>query len=347
MTTTTFPGDGYVLCSSEQDVLRAMGVLCQVEYLILDCEGRNLGREDGVLSLVCVGTPYDDVYVFDAVTLRRGTATMDALLDLLSNKAVIKIMWDGRMDYLEILLTFGIHIDGVLDLQIAEVVSRFAVRGETEDDHIRRLQNSFFGFTLVRSIPHMFKDVHLVIGMQKCLDMLGLGDRFQKDPVVQAMHSANQTHRWLERPLEPRLAAYAAQDIRLLGVLYDTFCKLGWILPSHRPGLVAHSARYVSLFQTREASVAYSRRRAWTVLPLDILDEPHGTLYPCGMCQRALSKHCFLLGSIGRLEYHHRYCRTCWVVCEKRREDVRSPDKWVPIWESLIDTPAYITSASR
>lgn len=308
--------------------------LREAEYLILDCEGQNLGREDGILSLVCVGTPHGEkVYVFDAVTLRTVTADMKTFLDLLSDESVIKIMWDGRMDYLEILLTFGIPLAGVLDLQIAEVVSRSTARGENDRDRLRRLQQGFFGFALVRSLSRHFDGLHLIMGMQKCLDMLGLGDQFQKDPVVQAMHSANQTHRWLERPLDPRLIAYAAQDIRLIGLLFDMFCVLGWILPAHVPGIVAQSSRYVPLFQTREASVAHDRRRAWVVLPLDILTEHRGTLYPCSVCLRVLSKSCFAIRKSGVGQLRHSFCRLCYIIAVRRGEPgVDVDEKWVPVW---------------
>ena len=40
---------------------------------------------------------------------------------------MLKVVWDGRMDYLEILSTYGVAIDGVLDLQVAEVVSRSTI----------------------------------------------------------------------------------------------------------------------------------------------------------------------------------------------------------------------------
>ncbi|KZT54189.1 hypothetical protein CALCODRAFT_457117 [Calocera cornea HHB12733] len=320
---------GHMLCCSEQDVRKAVKVLQRAAYLVLDCEGRNLGREDGVLSLICVGTPAGQVYLFDAVSMRVGV--MQLVLDLLCDEKVVKIMWDGRMDYLEILLGYGGALAGVLDLQIAEVVSRYTARAEKEDERLGRLQNSFFGSTLVRSLPVAFEGAHLVIGMQKCLDLLGLGEENKKDPVVQAMHANNQTHRWLERPLEPRLAAYAAQDIRLLALLYNTFGMLGWIFPEQLPGLMAQSARYIALFRTREASVAYSRRRAWTVLPLNILDAPMGTLFSCETCNRTLSKDSFLLGFVGLLAYRNRFCRVCWVVGEKRREDVRAADKWIRI----------------
>ncbi|KZT54187.1 hypothetical protein CALCODRAFT_409266, partial [Calocera cornea HHB12733] len=309
----------YVYCTTEEAVAAATAVLSGSEYVILDSEGQNLGRGDGKLSLVCIGTPHaDKIFVFDAVSVTKSVATAGGLTALLANENIRKVVWDGRMDYLEILLTWGVAIKGAVDLQIAEILSRAAVRGESDRRRLDRLEDGFFSSVDVIGNSKLFEGLHLVLGMQKCLEFLGLDKEFSKDPTVQAMHAANRTDRWMERPLSDRLIAYAAQDIKLLGKLYDTFEEKSWITASGLPKLAEISARYMTMFQTRSQSVSYGEKRIWIVLPLDILVTPSGRTYNCVFCNRSLSSACFEFEMSGRTLRRRPRCRLCHVVSMKR-----------------------------
>ncbi|EJT99432.1 hypothetical protein DACRYDRAFT_101489 [Dacryopinax primogenitus] len=315
----------YIYCTTEEAVAEATAVLTASEYVILDSEGQSLGRVDGKLSLVCIGTPHaGKIFVFDAVSVTKSIVASSGLAKLLEDESIRKVVWDGRMDYLEMLISWGVSMKGALDLQLAEIVSRGAVRGEQNSTRLYRLKDGFFSSLNVSGQAHLFEGLHLVLGMQKCLEQLDLDKEFTKDPYVQKMHKIGRSDRWMERPLSDRLIAYAAQDIKLLGKLYDTFQDKRWITPSGLSSLAQMSDRYLTMFQTRAQSVAYESRRIWIVLPLDILTTPTGRKHTCSYCSRSLSESCYEFDN-GRTR-RRPPCRLCHVVSMKRGASVNS---WV------------------
>lgn len=256
----------YTLCATPAAVVNAVAILAQSEYLVLDCEGKSIGDTDGVLSLVCIGTAgAERIFVFDALALTRTEPVMAPLLALLRNEAVRKVVWDGRQDFLEIMDNYGVRLGGVLDLQLAEVTSRSAVRGENERQRLYRLSSGYLSFKLVRERKKELGDVHLVIGLQKCLELAKLENAVGKDGLsirkllqplsesvaiflaadVVAMHKANGGVPWLERPLSTKLIQYAANDIYIIDLLYHYFLRNYWINPRNLPLLLAQSKRYV------------------------------------------------------------------------------------------------------
>jgi len=106
---------------------------------------------------------------------------MTPLLDLLKSERVRKVVWDGRQDFLEILDNYGVCLGAVLDLQLAEVTSRVAVRGESDKNRLQRLSSGYLSFRLVRENKEKLKDIHLVIGLQRCLELTRLENAVGKD----------------------------------------------------------------------------------------------------------------------------------------------------------------------
>jgi exonuclease 3'-5' domain-containing protein 1 len=164
----------YTLCTTGAHVQAALATLSQSEYLVLDCEGQELGKQGGALSLLAIGTAHgQDVFLFDVVKLRRKTPAIRALITLLGRADVHKVVWDGRMDAVAIRETYGATIAGVVDLQLAEIVSRFTVRGE---DERRRLGRLFFAIgRSVYSMASRYTDVHALLGLDKCLRTCEVG----------------------------------------------------------------------------------------------------------------------------------------------------------------------------
>jgi exonuclease 3'-5' domain-containing protein 1 len=172
----------YTLCSTPAAVTDAVAVLHLSEYLVLDCEGKDIGRTDGLLSVICIGTAHaEHIFVFDTLALTRSEPAMAPLLDLMKNERVCKVVWDGRQDFLEILDNYGVRLGGVLDLQLAEVTSRSAVRGEDDRRRLYRLSSGYLSFQLAKKIKKDLSDIHLVIGLQKCLELTRLQDTVGKD----------------------------------------------------------------------------------------------------------------------------------------------------------------------
>jgi len=103
------------------------------------------------------------------LAIRSFPEAMNDLRQFLS-QGIIKVVWDGRMDSIELFAALRVRLDKVLDLQVVEVISRKTVRGETDRRRTERLAQGRFGFRIVRENRESFRDLHLVVGMQKCLE---------------------------------------------------------------------------------------------------------------------------------------------------------------------------------
>jgi exonuclease 3'-5' domain-containing protein 1 len=123
----------FFLCVTSDDVAKAVDELAQSDYLILDCEGKDLGRQNGALSLISAGTGRGKIHLIDALSLDRSSSATWRFFDLLKHQQPRKIVWDGRMDFIELWSAYGISLGGVIDLQIAEMISRTRSRGEGEN----------------------------------------------------------------------------------------------------------------------------------------------------------------------------------------------------------------------
>jgi exonuclease 3'-5' domain-containing protein 1 len=159
----------FILCATDSDIQSALTAKRTSPYLVLDCEGQNLGTEGGTLALLSIGTASGrDVFLFEAVALARATPPMDELMALLGASDVTKIMWDCRMDAVA-LRQCGVSLAGVLDMQLAEVVSRAAALGEDEYRRLRRLR--FVDEEAPGKAATRYVGVHAVTGMDKCLSL--------------------------------------------------------------------------------------------------------------------------------------------------------------------------------
>ncbi|KAH7915527.1 ribonuclease H-like domain-containing protein [Hygrophoropsis aurantiaca] len=326
--------DNYLYCNKPGSINYALRYLQNSPYLILDCEGKDIGRTDGVLSLMCIGTANaEHIFVFDVIALRPFYALMVPLLDMLRNPLVHKIMWDCRNDFLEISGVYGIQIEGIIDLQLAEVESRRIFRGEKEWRREGRISagGRRLPVRVVKDDKDLFKDVHVVQGMDACLRECHLATG-AKDPEIVAMHRANGSVFWLERPLRRKLLVYASHDIQMLADLYSHFLEVDWITTRSIPLLLDQGARY--------AQAAYVQGRvseghvfgSSALLPLDVLKEPLGILAPCAGCRRMQSLHCFTLVKRGKQVktwLKSNICRICQIKTMMR--DVNYPLSWMQI----------------
>ena len=167
----------YTYCTTSRSVVEAVSILRCFSEIILDTEGKDIGSTDGALSIISVGTPdAGRIFLFDVIALCPGNSAtkIQPLLDLFSSSSHVKLMWDGRHDNVELWETFGCQLAKVLDLQIAELVSRWEVSKEGERQRTLRLQKGYFGFASVKKDPEAYEGMHLVSGMQKCVEMMGV-----------------------------------------------------------------------------------------------------------------------------------------------------------------------------
>lgn len=142
----------YTLCDTPEAASAAIAQLSSAALLFLDCEGRSIGSANGALSLIQVGAPnFRSAYLFDALVLPR--QSLQPLLELLAAENPKKVVWDGRMDYVELLHGTDTRLAGVLDLQLVDVASR-ALRGETDYRRLGRLGRLDFPVSEVQKLQH-------------------------------------------------------------------------------------------------------------------------------------------------------------------------------------------------
>lgn len=141
----------YTLCNSHESIDTAIGHLSRAHTVFLDCEGVNLGCAGGRLSLICLGTIVESksreeklhVFVIDVMAFKsKKNKSIRRVLDWLRRHEACKVVYDGRMDASEMHHWFKVDLDNVVDLQVADLLSRKR-RGEGTDAQMKRL------FTLV------------------------------------------------------------------------------------------------------------------------------------------------------------------------------------------------------
>ncbi|KIJ16209.1 hypothetical protein PAXINDRAFT_132818 [Paxillus involutus ATCC 200175] len=324
----------YTYCNDLSSVTYATRVLARSSFLIIDCEGKNLGGKYGVLSLMCIGTERaEEIFVFDVLALKacNPQTRLRPLMNILADPLVKKIMWDCRNDFLEILDEYGVALQGVLDLQLAEIESRTSVRGELEWKRTARLasRGRLLPLPLIKQNPNLFSGVHSLQGMDSCIRQAHLPTA-GKDPQVVAMHKTHGSAIWLERPLLSQLLQYAAHDIEMIGALYEHFKQQAWITRSNEGDLMDQSMRYAfSMYYQGRVSDDHVFGSC-SVLPLDILREPHGLTVPCQGCNRMQSLRCFTLNKQGRkIVARTNVCRVCQIKLLIKKFDY--PVTWVHV----------------
>ncbi|KAI6169794.1 ribonuclease H-like domain-containing protein [Pisolithus thermaeus] len=336
----------YVYCNDLPTVAYATRILAHSPVLIIDCEGRNIGALDGELSLMCIGTERaEQIFVFDVLALRPFKYRLFPLFCILANSAVKKIMWDCRNDFLEILSEYDVMLTSIVDLQLAEIQARTAVKKERDFQRILRFTwgSRPLPLRMVKQNSELFLGVHRLQGMDSCIREAKLPTT-GKDPDVVAMHKAVGSSIWLDRPLPPKLLAYAAHDIELIGTLYEHFKEISWITPANELLLVAQSMRYAySLFhQGRVASDDVFGPCA--VLPLDVLSDSFGHKVPCYGCHRMQSLSCYSVRKQGKKpQMRSNICRTCQI--KALMKETKYPIIWVAVsvFEIVYHVPPSLT----
>ncbi|KAH8112412.1 hypothetical protein DFH11DRAFT_1728596 [Phellopilus nigrolimitatus] len=227
----------YTLCTTLESVEQAVQVLSQAEYMILDCEGRELGCTTGAISLICLGTPHaQDIYILDMLSLAQDAHTLlfDTILSP-SENVKRKVVWDGRMDYTESFFTYGKPLENCLDLQLVDIASR-AARGERNERRLRRI--SRFDFPSQQAMKLQLAGVHVLNSMDRALKEHCVYGVPEKSNVVKDLHMNGFSDMWMTRPLREALLKYAADDIKRIAALYDRLLANGHLGPAKLPLLL-------------------------------------------------------------------------------------------------------------
>lgn len=150
------------------------------DTLIVDCEGNNLGTPSGTLSLITVRrlAPPSATYIFDAVAL--STTALNPIFNLLESPLTVKVLYDGRMDFACLFHDFGITMNNVLDMQLADIQSR-SERGERDNDRLERLYTAIPQYKIQSKGVGSFQQIHKLSGLVACIAEHGF-TQYQKLP---------------------------------------------------------------------------------------------------------------------------------------------------------------------
>ena len=167
------------LISTYEEVQIAAATLAKRSNLVLDIEGKNPGMADGVLSILSLGDPSTlKVYLFDALALGdKHNSLLSPLFALLRDKQITKLVWDGRGKFVEIADTYGVLIDGIVDVQLAEVMARppHKLDGSTRARQtISYFKSSNVIMTHIAEDPSILEGIHRVMHFEHCTGSVGL-----------------------------------------------------------------------------------------------------------------------------------------------------------------------------
>jgi exonuclease 3'-5' domain-containing protein 1 len=177
------------------------------ETIAVDCEGVELSRFGSVtLVNIAVRGP---VYLIDI--LKIDNAAYDrGLRSILEDKSINKLMFDCREDADALKHLYNVRLDGVLDVQLLEVMNRIIHRG----------------YTKIRSLNH-------------CLELFVSHETMLKVKLKGRSSMDQDNKLWEKRPLSEDMLKYASIDVLALFKLYDALCyrvvaKARWIAASER-----------------------------------------------------------------------------------------------------------------
>ncbi|GAW01746.1 3 -5 exonuclease and kh-i domain-containing protein [Lentinula edodes] len=262
----------FILCDTEASFSSAVSLLEPSSSLIIDCEGLDLGVNGGALSLVCIRSMAPQIsqnFLFDFVALSALRCSLQPLFSLLTSPTILKILYDGRMDFSALYHGYNMELVNVIDLELVDIKSRFT-RGETPEKHKQRLMRCF-SYKQVNNVrsAYKYKDVHVFQGLGSCLIEHGCKATSPKKHVDHEL--------WMTRPLPNEYLQYAAHDVEIIDALHSHFVQAGYI----DQDIPAQSQRFVSIWSDAPPQPG-NNYRSNPLLPLEIF-KPNAstTTFPC------------------------------------------------------------------
>ncbi|KAJ7636488.1 ribonuclease H-like domain-containing protein [Roridomyces roridus] len=300
----------YTLCNTPEKLTTALTTLQDAQILFLDCEGERLGVRGGKLSLISIGVPTHHqqlrVYLIDALAL--GGSGLRPIWSLLSSPDVRKVVFDGRMDQSAFYYSYNrVTMDNVVDLQLADVKSRWAFRGEKAKQRRARLV-PYLDYGEVNGNKLLYQDMHKLAGLQQVVREHGVVLQDHQNRMKMKAHFDHKN--WMKRPLGKKSLRYAANDITLIHAVCLDFTTKGYI----GEDLPAQSLRYTRMWIAGNQPRVNDEYKMHALLPLDILFAAEGEQRKrCKGCERELSKGCFSNKAWGGGESRRR-CLVCRAI---------------------------------
>jgi len=252
------------------------------------------------------------------------------------------------MDAIEVYHNFGTVFAPVLDMQLVEVLARKTALKESEKLRLRRLGERTGMWKRMKRDPELFAGVHVVTGMQACVERRLPQVIVHKDEKVKKLIFSEE-NLTLQRPFLRILRDYSAADIRLLGHIFNNFSD------SHQPFIPLEEAatiqtildlslRYVTRngLTARETGGKKESFRVGFLLLLDALTTPLASLIKCTTCDALLPLSGFQCkiynANANARRLRREQCRIC--VCGEEIRKIRKkkgktlvslPSSWVAL----------------
>ncbi|KAG5644547.1 hypothetical protein DXG03_008202 [Asterophora parasitica] len=248
----------YTFCNTASSVNAALDILQNCSIVAFDCEGRKLGSVGGKLSLISLRPlhPSTNAQNFIFEVLGRKRKSLLGVYTILESEDIQKVVFDGRKDYSCLIHDRRIRLRNVLDLQLADIKSRY-IRGERDAARLKRLEDCVERRELYKNL-HLYTSVHKLSGLK--------GSAKEHIAYVPPRGPRFDHSHWTERPLPAEYMAHAVEDVVLIHQLYDHFQISGYLYPQ----LEHDSMRYVSIWKNRQPVEGASTDHG--ILPLGILD---------------------------------------------------------------------------
>ena len=173
----------YRLCNTPETLSIALKHLSTAKVVYFDCEGKDLGDQGGILSILslgCVTPPSEDtnsetlsIFLIDTLALQTTTlqtnndnpsSPLAPIFAILAGTEVLKVGFDLRMDTSELRHGHNVELTHVLDLQIVDLMCR----DQTEAAILRRL-TGYLPPQEVHQNREVYKHVLRLNGLDKAL----------------------------------------------------------------------------------------------------------------------------------------------------------------------------------
>ncbi|KAK7031558.1 hypothetical protein R3P38DRAFT_2924392 [Favolaschia claudopus] len=305
----------YHYCQTPESLHPLLEALKTTSCVVLGCEGVDLGREGGsitILSLLLA--PLEDEqtkpYILDLKTLESDKPSLTLLFDALASGTILKVTFDGRRDGLA-LRALGYELAQsrcVLDMQLAMVMKRVEIDGETCEEQIERLRG-WLAYRELEQHSQMYELIHKLPSLE-----MALIDIFEHDESHENIAEplrAKTAHgiyhsSWGDRPLDIKYLEYAAAVVRLISQLYHRFHDDGML--ARLTELQSATTRFLASAGKAEVEMYNAHR----LLPLDVLKpRAAGPTYQCDGCRLTLGSDAF--SKSARLMLNKKKERLCWV----------------------------------
>jgi exonuclease 3'-5' domain-containing protein 1 len=256
------------------------------------------------------------VFLIDVPALRnRRNRNIKRATALLKSEVTWKVMFDGRMDASEFFHGFGAELEGVIDLQVADILSR-TTRREGIEQQLGRL-TSFVPKWEIKKNRALYSRLTKLNGLDAALQEHGIDVAPKQSMLIILRISHNDDviwteidhNKWLDRPLDLAYIQYAVEDIQKIQILYDAFVKNRYI-PA--PGLEEKSALYIGQYYAGRPEET-NPYKSHGLLPLGIFHtvSVEGNTQ-CPGCERELPSNCFTIG--GKKKHMSKMCLVCQAV---------------------------------